>query len=119
MKINLFAKRLLELMIEKEWTQTQLAYKLRTTQQTISRYLNGIHEPDFDTVLKLCGIFEADPNYLFGWDNKKVLIEALTFAENNSIGNDIELENLEERQRKADIKDLKKKLKDLEAKKKP
>ena len=46
--------------------QSELALKLQTTQQTVSRWLKGINEPDLDTLLKIC--FNETPNSLLGYD---------------------------------------------------
>ena len=50
-------------------TQKALAEKLNTTQQTVSRWLCGINEPDFETLFAICAILHESPNDLLGYDN--------------------------------------------------
>ena len=49
-------------------TQTQLAKYLKTTQQTVSRWLNGQNEPDLETLLLICLFLNETPNSLLGFD---------------------------------------------------
>ena len=48
-----FSYVLKNLLQEKGITQETLAKEFFTTQQTVSRWLNGINEPDFTTLNKL------------------------------------------------------------------
>lgn len=48
-------------------TQTGLAQRLGTTQQTVSRWLSGRNEPDFDMLLKICLVLHETPNDLLGY----------------------------------------------------
>ena len=48
-------------------TQTDLAQQLGTTQQTVSRWLGGRNEPDFDMLLKICLALHETPNDLLGY----------------------------------------------------
>lgn len=64
-----FAENLKNAMQEAGINQRQLAEKLGTTQQTISRWLSQRHEPDFETLLKICEFFDESPNSLLGYDN--------------------------------------------------
>ena len=48
-------------------TQKQLADYLGTTQQTVSRWINGINEPDLNTLLKICVFLNETPNSLLGF----------------------------------------------------
>ena len=50
-------------------SQAQLAEKLGTTQQTVSRWINGINEPDFTTLLEICKILNETPNSLLGLED--------------------------------------------------
>ena len=50
-------------------SQTELAKKLNTTQATISRWVGGLNEPDFETLFLLCEIFDCSPNELLGCDD--------------------------------------------------
>lgn len=50
-------------------SQMQLSEKLGTTQQTVSRWVNGINEPDLSTLIEICKILNETPNSLLGFDD--------------------------------------------------
>ena len=66
-----FAKNLKTAMHEKQITQTELAKKLGTTQQTVSRWLQGINEPDLSTLTLICIYLNETPNDLLGFTDLK------------------------------------------------
>ena len=70
MKNTIFSKRLSESMKSKGISQTAMAKLLRTTQQTVSRWCVGFCEPDFNTLLLICGYLDEDVNYLLGYDER-------------------------------------------------
>ena len=47
----------------------QLSEKLGTTQQTVSRWVNGINEPDLSTLIEICKILNETPDSLLGFDD--------------------------------------------------
>ncbi len=61
-----FAINFRNLMIEKGLTQQYIASKMSTTQQTISRWLNGQNEPDLTNLYKLAEILDCTIDYLLG-----------------------------------------------------
>ena len=61
-----FTNRLKELKEEKKYTQTYLAHKLNTTQQTIGRWIRGENEPDIYNLIRLANIFNCSVSYLVG-----------------------------------------------------
>lgn len=63
-----FSKTLYEAMKEKGITQSNLADILNTTQQTVSRWCKGMCEPDYDTLILLCGILDETPNDFLDYD---------------------------------------------------
>lgn len=65
-------ERIRRLRIEKGITQIELAEKLNTTKQTISKYEKGIvtNIPS-DRVEALARILETSPEYILGWDMEK------------------------------------------------
>lgn len=65
---NKFAENLKEAMCENSITQTYLANKLCIRQQTVSRWINGYHEPDFTTLLRICELLNSTPNKLFDYE---------------------------------------------------
>lgn len=68
MRILKFKDNLKLSMKENNVTQTQLAKYLKTTQQTVSRWLNGQNEPDLETLLLICICLHETPNSLLGFD---------------------------------------------------
>ncbi len=61
-----FGKILRDLRKEHKLTQTQLADKLCTTQDTISLWELGKSFPDIPTLIKICKIFDISSDYLLG-----------------------------------------------------
>ncbi len=49
-------------------SQTVLAERLNTSQATISRWVKGVNQPDFQALFVLCEILEISPNELLGWE---------------------------------------------------
>ncbi|HOJ78591.1 MAG TPA: helix-turn-helix transcriptional regulator [Bacillota bacterium] len=67
----MFAERLKLLREEKELKQEHVAEYLGVTQQTYSRYENGINEPDIESIKKLAIFFEVSTDYLLGLTDKR------------------------------------------------
>ena len=67
MKIN-FGKNLAEALKNKTKSQQALANYLGTTQQTVSRWIHGINEPDYSTLLRICEFLDETPNLLLGYE---------------------------------------------------
>lgn len=59
-------KLIKELRIEMKITQTELAKKLNTTQDTISLWELGKSYPDIFSLVKLSKIFNVSTDYLLG-----------------------------------------------------
>lgn len=64
-----FHTNLRTLINEKTLTQKTIAENFNTTQQTISRWLNGKNEPDISTLIKLADYFDCSIDYLVGREN--------------------------------------------------
>lgn len=62
-------KRIKELRKLNNLTQTQLAEKLQTTQDTISLWELGKSYPDIDSLIMLCKIFDISADYLLGLED--------------------------------------------------
>lgn len=62
-------ERIRNLRLAKDITQTELANRLRTTKQTISKYEKGIvtNIPS-DKVEEMAKILDTTPEYILGWD---------------------------------------------------
>ncbi len=56
--------RLKELRKEKGISQLKLAMALDTTQNTISRYETGAHEPGIKELIRIANYFEVSIDYL-------------------------------------------------------
>ena len=55
--------RLKELRIDNGLTQLQVAQYLGVTDRTIYKWEIGMHEPDIDTIKKLCTLFKCSTDY--------------------------------------------------------
>ena len=84
---SVFGERLTEAMQSRGVNQTMLAKMLNTTQQTVSRWCNGMCEPDYDMLLLLCGLFDETPNNLLNYDQEAAKRYALHILD-NFVGND-------------------------------
>ena len=69
MKLLKFSENLREALAVHEMTQKELADLLGTTQQTVSRWLKGINEPDLTMLLEICLHLGETPNALLGFDD--------------------------------------------------
>ena len=56
--------RLKQLRKEAGISQVKLAIDLNTTQNTISRYETGVHEADYETLIKIANYFNVSVDYL-------------------------------------------------------
>ena len=69
-----FPENLKKVLIVNHISQQALADKLKTTQAIVSRWINGVNEPDFQTRLEICGYVDETPNSLWGYDELPVSI---------------------------------------------
>lgn len=58
--------RIKELRIENGWLQSDLAARLSTGKNTVSRYETEQRQLDPETILKLCDVFNVSADYLLG-----------------------------------------------------
>lgn len=68
MKELKFPGKLKASLTENRKTQRELANYLGTTQQTVSRWLTGVNEPNLSTLLKICEFLNETPNSILGFD---------------------------------------------------
>ena len=59
-------KRIMNLMEERNIKQLTLASDLGMTQASLSRNLNGVHEPKAETIEKIANYFNVSVDYLLG-----------------------------------------------------
>ena len=62
--------KLIELRKQKGLSQEQLSYQLDISRQAISRWENGVTQPDLDNIEKLCKIYDITPDELLGYPMK-------------------------------------------------
>lgn len=67
--MKIFAKRFLELRLERKLSQDKLAKIFNVGQQTISKWENGICEPDYNTLVAVAKFFDVTTDYLLGLTN--------------------------------------------------
>lgn len=58
--------RIKELRLKNGWLQSDLALRLNTKPQTVSRYEKGERGLDVETLFQLCDIFDCTADYLLG-----------------------------------------------------
>lgn len=83
---NYFAQTFSNLMKEKHITQTELANALKVKQNTVSQWMSGKREPDFDMLIKLCILFGVSPADILNFSKVQTQIEQ-TFLR-DVVGND-------------------------------
>ena len=54
-----FNERLKYLREKKGYTQDEIASRLNISRQSVSKWENGINEPDIETIKKLCNILDC------------------------------------------------------------
>lgn len=67
-----FGEKLKKLRNDKQWSQEQLAKKLGTSKQVISRYENGQRSPKLSIAIEYANILGINPNYFL--DNNTNII---------------------------------------------
>lgn len=66
----MYGKRLREIRQEKGITQKELAKLLSTTQSTIGKYEREELEPNVETIIHICKIFNVSADYLLGSEDE-------------------------------------------------
>lgn len=66
----MYGKRIKECRNEKGLTQTELAEKLSTTQSTIGKYEREELQPNIETLILICKIFEVSSDYILGLEDE-------------------------------------------------
>ena len=65
-----YGAKIAELRASKNMTQAELGAMLNVTSQAVSKWENGLSEPDMDSIRKLCEIFEISFDEFFGVESK-------------------------------------------------
>ena len=63
---NIFINNFKELLQERKLTQEQIALALAVKQSSISKLLNGMTSPKFETLIKIADYFGVSLDYLVG-----------------------------------------------------
>lgn len=64
---------ILELLIDKNISQKELAQKLNIAPSTLNGYLKGHRSPDYQTLIRLADFFDVSTDYLLGKKNSPEL----------------------------------------------
>ena len=64
---------ILELLIDKNISQKELAQKLNSAPSTLNGYLKGHRSPDYQTLIRLADFFDVSTDYLLGKKNSPEL----------------------------------------------
>ena len=67
--MNKFAERLKELRLENKLSMLKLAKLMETTDASISRQENGVHDIKGEELFKLAQIFGVSADYLIGLED--------------------------------------------------
>ncbi|WP_258109639.1 helix-turn-helix domain-containing protein [Alicyclobacillus sp. SP_1] len=64
--LDLFSRRLSELLFQQEEQKKEIAHKLDITYRQLHRYESGQSKPDYDRLLKLADYLDVSIDYLVG-----------------------------------------------------
>ncbi len=64
--IDKFAKRVAELRLEKNLSQTELAKILEISQTTVAKWENGERKPSVNALIDIANFFDVSTDYLLG-----------------------------------------------------
>lgn len=68
--MNNFGEKLKKLRAEKSITQKEAAQKLELSETGYAGYEQGYREPDFETLARICRLFDVTADYLIGLENE-------------------------------------------------
>lgn len=81
---------------QKKITQEDLSKEINIKRQCISKYENGIVEPNIETLKKLANFFDVSVDYLIGYKNQnKIDMSGLTETQKNIIRMTYELNEID------------------------
>ena len=67
-----YAARITDLRKKVNLTQAELGEKLNVTPQAVSKWENGLSEPDIETLKKMSELFDVSLDYLLTGKEEKV-----------------------------------------------
>lgn len=68
MKYLIFSQNLRKALEDNKMTQQTFADQIGISQAMVNRWLNGVNEPDFATLLTVCRILNISPNEILGYE---------------------------------------------------
>jgi transcriptional regulator with XRE-family HTH domain len=71
--INVFAKRLVQLREEHDWTQQQVADKIGVSRSTYAHYELGRRSPDQDITERIMSLYGVSEDFLKGRTNVRAI----------------------------------------------
>ena len=69
--MNDFAKNLADILRIKNISQKKLGDLLGVKQNTVSQWVNGKREPDYNTLVQVCILLDTEPSELLGFQRIK------------------------------------------------
>ncbi len=66
----MYYERIKQIRLMRGVTQSQIADHLGTSQQTYSKYENGIHEMSAVKIIAICKYLNISADYIFGFSNE-------------------------------------------------
>lgn len=67
------AQRIHDLRVQRGLTQAELGKLLHVSKSVISAYENGVHQPPYNVLIRLSGIFGVSCDYLLGLEGRQTL----------------------------------------------
>lgn len=95
--MNIFAKQLKGLRLERNISQQKLSSYLGYGYTAISNYESGRNEPSIDTIIKIACFFDVTIDYLFGISENPKRVEGVSRQEADLL---CDYRNLSEKDRK-------------------
>ncbi|MDE7439685.1 MAG: helix-turn-helix domain-containing protein [Clostridia bacterium] len=72
-------EKIFNLRKQKGVSQEELAFALKTTRQTVSKWENNLMQPSIENLKSVCDYFSVDANYFFDFDESSAVnVEEVT-----------------------------------------
>ena len=69
-----YGQKISDLRKENKLTQAELGNKLNVTAQAVSKWENGLSEPDIESIKKMCELFNVSVDEFLGVSKKKPIL---------------------------------------------
>jgi transcriptional regulator with XRE-family HTH domain len=70
-----FGDKIKKRQAELKLSDAEVARRMGISAQRFGHYANGTREPDREMLLKICDVLDVDPNYLYGHDTYKTMLD--------------------------------------------